>query len=376
MAPPRPFVLTCVGTALVASAAATSPAGAATGAQSFGTPQSVHQLNAVDTLDGSDAWSVGTLSHDGTTFRSWIQHWDGTAWDCTPAPSPGTSTNVLSGVTAPSANDVWAVGSYTGVRNGDLLLHWNGSHWSQVTGPEDGQQAFLFGVVSGGPDDVTAVGTVLAGVSDKAIVEQFDGKHWISTSVQLPARAEQGGLSAVSQTSPTDVWAVGAAGNVKRDDMLVEHFDGTRWLPVRSPHITNSYLDAVTAIAPNDVWAAGAIQGLHGLRPLLVHWDGSTWAVVTAPDAHGDYLGLGSTGADDVWLVGEPPGAKAGTALLDHWDGSTWSQVAAPAPGTADAFIGVSSASRSDAWAVGITIAGGKGKGLKEEWNGSTWTVH
>jgi hypothetical protein len=69
------------------------------------------------TLDGaaatsaSNAWAVGTYS-TGTSGKTFIAHWNGTAWKQVPSPSPGSIGSFLRGVTATSASNVWAVGDF------------------------------------------------------------------------------------------------------------------------------------------------------------------------------------------------------------------------------------------------------------------------
>src|SRR5437764_621866 len=53
-------------------------------------------------------------------------------WSVVSSPNVGTSSNVLNGVAVVSANDVWAVGYYSG---GTLIEHWDGTSWSVVPSP-------------------------------------------------------------------------------------------------------------------------------------------------------------------------------------------------------------------------------------------------
>jgi len=90
-------------------------------------------LTAVSAVSGTDAWAVGDsqLNAGSGPLRSLILHWDGTAWSQVSSPSAGPASNVLNGVSADSATDAWAVGSYVSksVRYA-LILHWNGTAWS------------------------------------------------------------------------------------------------------------------------------------------------------------------------------------------------------------------------------------------------------
>jgi hypothetical protein len=57
-----------------------------------------------------------------------IDHFDGTNWTASSAPSPGFY-NDLNAVSATSASDAWAVGTYitTSASRHTLILHWDGT---------------------------------------------------------------------------------------------------------------------------------------------------------------------------------------------------------------------------------------------------------
>src|SRR5258708_23824221 len=58
------------------------------------------------------------------------------AWSQVASPSVGTSYNVLNGVAAISAHNVWAVGAYgNGNGSSPLIEHWSKSKWPVVSSP-------------------------------------------------------------------------------------------------------------------------------------------------------------------------------------------------------------------------------------------------
>ncbi|MEO6803149.1 MAG: hypothetical protein ABI197_07895, partial [Granulicella sp.] len=64
-----------------------------------------------------------------------ILHWDGKAWKAIPHPNPGKGFDVLTGLTAISTSDVWAIGLFSNENNRieigeELFEHWNGSSWT------------------------------------------------------------------------------------------------------------------------------------------------------------------------------------------------------------------------------------------------------
>jgi len=105
-------------------------------------------LQAVAAASASDAWAVGNAYTTGFA-QPLIEHWNGTAWESVPAPSPSPAMpGFLTGVTVISARDAWAVGSYGFADQHTLIEHWNGSAWHQVRSPSPGLSAVLIGVAS------------------------------------------------------------------------------------------------------------------------------------------------------------------------------------------------------------------------------------
>ena len=143
-------------------------------------------------------------------------------------------------MTALSAHDIWAVGSYdaTGccrAGTGPVVVHWDGRSWHRVPSP----------------------------------------------NVPFSARGNLAGieLTGVSAVSAKDVWAVSIATDV------TEHWDGTRWRIIASPHRnpkTIAALSAVAAIAPRDVWAVGGVLN----ETVAAHWNGVRWGIAPTPNTN------------------------------------------------------------------------------------------
>ncbi|MGI9007154.1 MAG: hypothetical protein ACR2FU_13335 [Streptosporangiaceae bacterium] len=136
-------------------------------------------------VSARDIWAVGSYVPAGTgvpyQHRTLTEHWNGSSWSIVPFPDPGghrlRSISPLSSVAAVSADDVWAVGTYTrpGQPRRTLIARWNGSTWTQVPSvspagrpgvvelpspskPQSGRYSYLAAVaaLAGGP--VLAVG--------------------------------------------------------------------------------------------------------------------------------------------------------------------------------------------------------------------------
>jgi hypothetical protein len=86
-------------------------------------------------VSSQDVWAVGTSKAFGrrTPTLPLIEHWNGSTWSIVPSPATGTFAAFLSGVTALSSNDAWAVGgTFTG---SPVVEHWDGIQWSLVSVP-------------------------------------------------------------------------------------------------------------------------------------------------------------------------------------------------------------------------------------------------
>jgi hypothetical protein len=107
---------------------------------SNGPPGTVNNvLRAVAVISAEDVWAVGYSSDKSTAVEHALTlHWNGTQWSTVPAPDVGTDSRYLNGVVAIASDDVWAVGySWNGIGTPDrtLVLHWNGSDWEHIPSP-------------------------------------------------------------------------------------------------------------------------------------------------------------------------------------------------------------------------------------------------
>jgi hypothetical protein len=304
-------------------------------------------LTGVTALSASEAWAVG-YAYDANSQQSVItQHWGGASWSAVTSPNPGTAQecgdtsyagNALASVDAISASDVWAVGHICGPGTSrTLAIHWDGNGWSVVPSP------------------------------NKSLLDDSE-------------------LSAVSAVASNDIWAVGnyQVAFQYQWETFIEHWDGTAWSIVPSPNPSGSqvtYLTGVSALSANDVWAVGYSHG--GARPLIEHWDGANWNIVAAPyPAGSDFNGLYGVKAispNDVWAVGYQNvnnAGQAGQGLILHWDGNSWKAIESPIAGYATILLGVTANSSQDVNAVGyIQTRNVQYKAVTEHWNGTRWTV-
>jgi hypothetical protein len=183
-------------------------------------------------------------------------------------------------------------------------------------------------------------------------------------------------LNAVAALSSTDVWAVGQWARFAGTDYnhtLAEHWDGTSWTEVLTPHpqLPISYLFGVAAIASNDVWAVGYEINVGGnYRTLIEHWDGTAWTVVQDGTFAGWLTSVAAIAPDDVWAVGSTN--YIGQGLIEHWDGTTWTRTLLQDT----VFLrAVTAINQSDVWAVGQLPHDSEGDyTYAVHFDGSSWT--
>ena len=158
--------------------------------------EGTNKLNAVLALAPNDVWAVGfstpVAPPKQAATLTLIEHFDGASWTVVPSPKVGPNSvnqsNRLLGLTANSANDIWAFGSsFTPDGSGHqitLLLHWDGNSWTIASSPNPAKDGFpcnlLWAGVAPSPGDVWILGSVHDGTlavhmtrTDSSLVSKF-----------------------------------------------------------------------------------------------------------------------------------------------------------------------------------------------------------
>lgn len=296
----------------------------------------------------TDAWAVGEqFAGAGQAPPPPVSyHWNGTAWSLVPTPTLGVSS-ALSGVSASTATDAWAVGfSVLGRHDyGTLIEHWNGTAWSVNSSlVVTGFFADLTGVADLSPTDAWAVGEGGSG----GLLEHWNGTAWSSVALPDPDFTPGAGES-ISASSASDIWVVGSTVNTSTGTTAGEalHYNGTAWSVVPMPLGG----DAVTDISPTEAWAVDGAS--------IEQWNGTSWSVVPSPTPGADLglTGIAARGPDDVYAVGDNiPSVNGGVVqgVILRWNGSTWSADSDPTDGTYSPLFGAATvAGAANEWAVG-----------------------
>jgi hypothetical protein len=225
-------------------------------------------LAAIDVISSTDIWAVGN-SLSGDVRSTLIEHWDGTRWSVVPSPNGPEPINWLTGVSAVSADDVWAVG-FTNDGNGfqgrsfTLTMHFDGTSWQVVPSPNPVPDPNpgnydptneLYAVHAIAANDVWAVGHTLTFTLEQTLALHWDGTSWSNVPTPHPSRYSR--LRSVDAAASDDVWAIGEITRQGKQRTLTQHFDGTSWQSVPSPNegLTVDYMSDVSVAAPDDVWS-------------------------------------------------------------------------------------------------------------------------
>src|SRR2546423_13755904 len=294
------------------------------------------QLYGIDALSASNIWTVGSQDAAG---RGLIERFNGTKWKIVASPAKGP-TSELFDVTAIAARNAWAVGYYFPSGGGfkkTLIEHWNGTKWTIVASPNpvSGHDNVLFGVGAVSASNVWAVGAD-GQPGTKAIILHWNGSKW--TKVQGAALGPSGGgLQDVSVISAKNVVAVGHVGVVGSSNPLVERFNGTSWARDTVPGTGHGdSLEGVSTASATAQWAVGTQGGSAALQTLSVRNTGSGWQSVATPNVGGAskinlFHDVSALSAGNAWAVGEHDNASfVRRTTIAHFANGAWPIIARP----------------------------------------------
>lgn len=260
-------------------------------------------VSAVDDLAPGNAWAVGTSFSGGVGATpaglTLIEHWNGTAWTIVPSPNPVSDTDggadVLDAIAGTGPSDLWAAGWANDPATNTILMlfeHWNGTVWTAVTSPTPlGASQFVSGLTAVSSTNVWAVGN--QGIESDTVAAHWNGSAWsiVPTPDFAGGSDVQNTLTAVSSDAAGDVWASGYASNVNGENFSVPyvlHWNGTVWTMTQVPSAglgEGDLLRGIQVLSATDVWAVGQSQQDNGaILTLTEQFNGSAWSIVPSPD--------------------------------------------------------------------------------------------
>ena len=166
-------------------------------------PGANNEFYGVVALGPNNIWAVGYWGHAATGFSTLVEHWDGSSWSIVASPN-ASGDNFLSAVSATGPSDIWAMGrsrNPSTFQTRTLIEHWDGNSWSEVFGFGVEPESAAYGVTAVSANDVWAVGDG----GGLALIGRWSGSNW---SV-FPSPEITGRLLATTAITACDVWAVG-----------------------------------------------------------------------------------------------------------------------------------------------------------------------
>ncbi|MDQ3931203.1 MAG: S-layer homology domain-containing protein, partial [Chloroflexota bacterium] len=320
-----------------------------------------NSLSDIAVASADDIWALGSFSEQNVE-HAYILHWDGAAW--TIAHTTGYPYgSALPGITIVAPDDVWAVGKKgldSPENSTPLALHWDGTSWSEVPVPQV-PGGGLNGVDGSGSDDIWAVGSKPG--DETTLFMHWNGSSWTqfpSSLIESSSGKSDSLLYDIAVVSPVEAWAVGRRVSF---GALVYRWDGVRWANMEAnPFNESAYssLADVVAFSSNNVWVGGYRAYRPGEnRPELSHWDGVYWDThLLTNEFYGAVTGLAAISPNEMWAVGNyyDQESQKNRPFLLHYQGH-WPSIQNVIPTAADddAYIaGAAAVSSDDIWAVGL----------------------
>ncbi|MBV8992781.1 MAG: hypothetical protein JO287_03545, partial [Pseudonocardiales bacterium] len=233
------------------------------GNENNGTNLYTNFLQGVSCVSSTDCWAVGTFVNASTGFEEplWEQ-WNGATWTASTF-LVGVATNYwLDGVSCVDAHDCWAVGYKQSGTGPDTtwVEQWNGSAWNN---DPDTQSGALYGVSCVDVSHCWAVGDLI-GSPTTNVIQFWNGTAW-TTETAPDQGSHFNELVNVTCVNTSWCWAVGFYNDGTQDQALLAHWDGTSWtIPADlagasndSPSETFNSLSGVTCVSTSLCWAVG-----------------------------------------------------------------------------------------------------------------------
>jgi hypothetical protein len=241
--------------------------------------------------------AVGYTNLGSTGTQALSEVWNGSTWSVVPTDNPGTTENILYGVSCAGPNFCFATGYDAGASGTETLIErWDGSSWSIAPSPNEGLDDFIGGVTCSDPTDCITVGSYdAASGPSRALVESWDGSSWsIDASADRPSNADR--LGGVACANSGTCVAVGAAQHLSqnlRANTLIESGRSGATLTI-SPSslpggsIGQPYTAALSASGGNPPYTWKVVPGT-GKLPRGVTLGATSGVISGTPVAAGTY---------------------------------------------------------------------------------------
>jgi hypothetical protein len=320
-------------------------------------------LEAAVAPSANDVWVMGShLSGPGSSPSA--QHWSGSGWTKVELdlPAKGISVSSIYDAKAFSSDDIWAVGSWQG--DLPIVQHWNGKVWSAVRVPEmPGDEQILTGIDGTGPDDIWVVGERHAGRQEHGVMLHYDGRRW--SVIPPPPDAAVLHDVAMIGAEPTVVgWSISPAGFAQG---VIATYARSAWQVAAIPNHPqqNLFMFGIASATPGGAWVVGFSNDspnrdtAHAFQRTA-----GVWQEVPVPDITGSArLVAVATDAEGTVAVGHVLLNGIDRDLVLSATGAGWEEMSGSGEGAPDTLTGVT-LQDGTVWAVGRGVVTGATYGV------------
>ena len=336
-----------------------------------------NDLAGVSAASANDAWAIGTYypTNSPNVLAAMAEHWDGSSWTEYPLPNVGLNENSLLGVSELPTGKAWAVGCYIDSHwtQRALIEHYDGTTWRVIAAADPGTGGdILYGVSAVADNDVWTVGVQRdAAGNSHALIEHWNGTAW-STAPAVDPNGGGNALYAVSAVTSSNVYAAGQTGTAFPSTQLIEHWDGIKWSQTTSPMDTGQTQTPLGLTATTSTLTSVGDQenSTAPYTTLVASGTASNLALVASPNSgtgENDLFGAATATDGSTYAAGwaDNPATGNHVTVLEHGVGGQWSIDTTPNPGTGDnGFAGITAVPGGGLWAVGILTANGNASTL------------
>ena len=227
----------------------------------------------------------------------------------------------LSGIYAVSASDAWAVSEGP---SGGQVFHFTGTAWGNVSGPNIG----ALEAISGTSDsDLWVLGATSSA--------HYNGSSWTAYPLVVPAGATDGDVEELVYDAGTDdvyaavSYAVTVQGSLLYEQSL-EHFNGKAWSTVtNAPNISadGSIISNLTGGGPDGVYLSATYD--NTTKSELLRFNGSAWSTVKLPGTPYDPQ-VNVTSKSQALALATTISGSSTTGYAATLSGGKWATVSLP----------------------------------------------
>ncbi|HEY1915921.1 MAG TPA: hypothetical protein VGH27_10145 [Streptosporangiaceae bacterium] len=193
------------------------------------------EFSGVDAISPTDVLAVGS-EDDSSGFPVMLSEtWNGNTWTQQPTPTPsGDDASSFANLSAISPTNIWATGFYQSNSFALLSLsaHWNGKKWTQVSSPNPAgnEGDLLIGMDAQSAKNIWTVGLYLTSTgAGETLTEHYNGTTWSIVDSPNVNGATDNQLTGVAAPSANVAWAFGDTNPGGTTVTLREHWNGTKW---------------------------------------------------------------------------------------------------------------------------------------------------